>query len=271
MKTFTINGSTMQYVDQGEGPVLLMGHSYLWDHAMWAPQIEALSQKYRCIVPDLWAHGGSDAAPVQTVTLQDYAQDLLALMDHLEIDTFSIIGLSVGGMWGTDLTALAPQRVTSLVLMDTFVGFEPEVTHAKYFGMLDAITAAQAVPEPILDVVVPMFFANNAETDSPELVAHFREHLSSLTGLRAVDVATIGRKVFGRRDAFDDLETFTVPTMIMVGAEDKPRTPLESQLMHDTVKGSSYFVIPKAGHISNLEQPELVTEKLEQFLATVYD
>lgn len=59
--------------------------------------------------------------------------------------------------------------------------------------------------------------------------------------------------------------------MIMVGAEDKPRTPLESQLMHDTVKGSSYFVIPKAGHISNLEQPELVTEKLEQFLATVYD
>lgn len=131
MKKFEIEGQQLAYLDKGKGPVLLFGHSYLWDCQMWAPQIEALSQSYRCIVPDLWAHGESDAAPASTTSLVDYAQHMLVLMDHLEIDEFSIVGLSVGGMWGAELTAQAPQRVKSLVLMDTFIGWEPEVTHKK--------------------------------------------------------------------------------------------------------------------------------------------
>lgn len=61
--------------------------------------------------------------------LKDYAQHMLALMDHLQIEHFSVIGLSVGGMWGAELALLAPKRVQSLVMMDTFVGLEPEVTH----------------------------------------------------------------------------------------------------------------------------------------------
>ena len=109
MNTFTINSKIMHYLDIGEGPVLVFGHSYLWDSEMWEPQIDVLSKQYRCIVPDLWAHGQSDAAPAKTRTLKDYACDVMSLIDdHLEIDTFSLIGLSVGGMWGAELTALAP-------------------------------------------------------------------------------------------------------------------------------------------------------------------
>lgn len=78
--------------------------------------------------------------------LKDYAQHMLALMDHLQIEYFSVIGLSVGGMWGAELALLAPKRVQSLVMMDTFVGLEPEVTHKKYFTMLDTIAQLQAVP-----------------------------------------------------------------------------------------------------------------------------
>lgn len=96
---------------------------------MWAPQVAALSQRYRCIVPDFWAHGASEAAPTAMSNLKDYAQHMLALMDHLQIEYFSVIGLSVGGMWGAELALLAPKRVQSLVMMDTFVGLEPEVTH----------------------------------------------------------------------------------------------------------------------------------------------
>jgi pimeloyl-ACP methyl ester carboxylesterase len=51
MQTFAIDGQQMTYRDQGTGPVLVFGHSYLWDSAMWAPQIAVLSQHYRCIVP----------------------------------------------------------------------------------------------------------------------------------------------------------------------------------------------------------------------------
>lgn len=270
MNKFAIDGREMAYQDIGQGPVIVLGHSYLWDSEMWAPQVAALSKDYRCIVPELWAHGQSDFAPVSTRSLTDYAEQIVALMDHLDIETFSIVGLSVGGMWGTEVVSLVPQRVQSLVLMDTFVGLEPEVTHAKYFGMLDTISQLQAVPEPLVGAVTPLFFANNAQQDNPELVKRFTESLRSLKGDRAVEVARVGRMVFGRRDQIEEIEKFALPVLIAVGQEDKPRPVLESYLMHDTISGSELIQIPKAGHISNLEQADFVTEMLKSFLERVY-
>lgn len=270
MNKFAIDGREMAYQDIGHGPVIVLGHSYLWDSEMWAPQVAALSRDYRCIVPELWAHGQSDFAPESTRSLTDYAKQIVALMDHLDIETFSIVGLSVGGMWGTEVVSLVPQRVQSLVLMDTFVGLEPEVTHAKYFGMLDTISQLQAVPEPLVEAVTPLFFANNAQQDNPELVKRFTESLRSLKGDRAVEVARVGRMVFGRRDQIEEIEKFALPVLIAVGQEDKPRPVLESYLMHDTISGSELIQIPKAGHISNLEQADFVTEMLKSFLERVY-
>jgi len=267
MQKFAVDGREMAYQDVGSGPVVVFGHSYLWDSKMWAPQVEALSQHYRCIVPDLWAHGESQPAPESTRSLTDYAKQIVALLDHLEIEQFSIVGLSVGGMWGTEVAALVPSRLRSLVLMDTFVGLEPEVTHKKYFGMLDAITQAQSVPVPIIDAVTPLFFANNASEDSPELVSQLSAFLAQLKGEQAVEVARIGRMVFGRRDQIEEIEKFALPVLIAVGQEDKPRPVLESYLMHDCITGSELIQIPKAGHISNLEQPDFVTGMLEDFLA----
>ncbi|MEF1254731.1 MULTISPECIES: alpha/beta fold hydrolase [unclassified Vibrio] len=270
MNKFAIDGCEMAYQDVGQGPVIVFGHSYLWDSQMWAPQVEALSQHYRCIVPELWAHGDSDFAPSSTRSLTDYAQQILALMDHLDIETFSLVGLSVGGMWGTELVSLAPQRVNALVLMDTFVGLEPEVTHKKYFAMLDAICQAQAVPAPIAEAVTPLFFANNVQQDNPQLVDQFVQSLLALKGEKAVEVARVGRMVFGRRDQIEDIEKFALPVLIAVGQEDKPRPVLESYLMHDCISGSELIQIPRAGHISNLEQPEFVTEMLKNFLDRIH-
>ncbi|WP_298773436.1 alpha/beta fold hydrolase [uncultured Shewanella sp.] len=270
MKQFAVDGHQMAYQDVGQGPVILLGHSFLWDSNMWAPQIAVLSQNYRCIVPDFWGHGQSQSAPDNTQTLKDYAQQLLALMDHLDIEQFVIVGLSVGGMWGTELTTLAPSRVQALVLMDTFVGLEPEITHQKYMHMLDTIAQLKAVPQPIVDAVSPLFFANNAHKDSPKLVENFKQHLSSLEGERAVQVARMGKIVFNRRDQMDDLANFALPVLIAVGQEDNPRPVLESYLMQDSITGAQLIQIPNAGHISNLEQPQFVTEMLCTFLAKVY-
>ena len=270
MSTFTTHSQTMHYLDKGEGPVLVFGHSFLWDSQMWAPQIEVLSQHYRCIVPDFWSHGQSDATPTTTNNLTDYANDILALMDYLNVEQFSIIGLSVGGMWATELTVLAPQRVKSLVLMDTFVGLEPEIMHSKYFAMLDILEQQQHAPESLIQQIIPMFFSKNVTQDNPQLITQCRQNLEMINGEQAKDIAKIGRMVFGRRDAFDDLEKFALPALIMVGMQDYPRPPLESQLMHDALSGSELLVIPDAGHIANLEQPQRVTEKLVSFLNQVY-
>ena len=266
MKKFAIDGCEMAYQDVGQGPVVLFGHSYLWDSEMWAPQIAQLSQSFRCIVPDLWAHGESDSAPLSTRSLQDYAQQILALMDHLEIDQFAIVGLSVGGMWGAEVVAMAPRRVNAIALMDTFVGLEPEVAHKKYFAMLETINTVKHVPEAIIAAVTPLFFARNAEQDNPELVVKFQQHLAQIKDEQAEAIAKVGRMVFGRRDLIDALEHFTLPTLIAVGAEDIPRPYLESYLMQDCIDGAELVQIPNAGHISNLEQPQFVTSLLNDFL-----
>ena len=98
-----IDDQPLHYVDQGSGPVVLLGHSYLWDQQMWAPQIAALSQKYRVIVPELWGHGDSGPLPAQTHSLGDLARQALALLDHLGVAKVNLVGLSVGGMWGAPL------------------------------------------------------------------------------------------------------------------------------------------------------------------------
>lgn len=270
MNALMIDGNTMNYLDQGEGEVLVFGHSYLWDSEMWAPQVAALSQHYRCIVPDFWAHGQSDAAPAPMRSLQDYARHVLALMDHLSIERFSIIGLSVGGMWGAELALLAPQRVQSLVLMDTFLGLEPQVTHQKYFAMLETIEQLKMIPPAIVEAVVPLFFSSQVMTKAPHLAQQFATHLSELTGDKAVEIARVGKMVFGRRDVMEEAGKLVLPVLIAVGAEDKPRPALESYLMTDEISGSQLVLIPDAGHISNLEQPEFVTEMLQTFLQGVY-
>ncbi len=260
----------MAYQDYGQGPVIVFGHSYLWDSQMWQPQIEVLRHSYRCIVPDLWAHGLSQPAPYTMTNLGDYAAHILALMDYLGVDEFSIVGLSAGGMWGAEVVSLAPQRVNALVLMDTFVGLEPQVTNRKYFAMLETISLSQLVPEAIVKTVAPMFFAAGVRQDHPHLIEQLERRLASLRGQNAVEIARIGRMVFGRRDMIDEIETFQLPVLIMVGQEDLPRPVLESYLMHDCIANSELVEIPSAGHIANLEQPEYVTDTLQRFFKRVY-
>ncbi|WP_428477454.1 alpha/beta fold hydrolase [Photobacterium japonica] len=254
----------MHYQDIGEGPVLVFGHSYLWDHTMWAAQVAMLSQSYRCIVPDCWGHGQSAIAPSATRNLADYANDVLALLDSLSIETFSLVGLSSGGMWATEITIQAPSRVKALVLMDTFVAYEPQVAHAKYFNMIETVEREKAFTPEVVDFIAPLH-ASTQSADS-EWLADFKARLLGLDPAQACAVAGMGRMVYGRRDMFEDAEAFALPTLIMVGAEDKMRPVLESYLMHDGITGSELLVLPGAGHMINLEQPEIVNAHLSAFL-----
>ncbi|MCT8859908.1 alpha/beta hydrolase [Shewanella xiamenensis] len=262
-----IAGSQLSYLDIGTGPALLFGHSYLWDSAMWAPQIALLSKSYRCIVPDLWGHGQSGTVPENCHSLLDISEHMLALMDALELETFSLIGLSVGAMWGAELVLKAPARVKTLAMLDSFIGFEPEITRAKYFGMLDMIQTAGSIPPVLINAISPLFFADNAKANNPELVQRFESDLAALTPERIPDIVKLGRIIFGRRDTLEFAEQFTLPCLIMVGVEDKARSVLESYLMSDAINGSQLVHIPSAGHISSLEQAEFVNQQLLAFLS----
>ena len=157
MKQFMeIAGRRMAYLDEGQGPALLFGHSYLWDSAMWAPQIEALKGQYRCIVPELWGHGDSDVLPEGPCTLATLARDHLALLDALGIDECVLVGLSIGGMWGVELARMAPARLKGLVLMAAVIGASIALGRsAPPVPQLIPVEVVEALPAPAIAAEPP--------------------------------------------------------------------------------------------------------------------
>ncbi|CAM3907887.1 Pimeloyl-ACP methyl ester carboxylesterase [Paracidovorax anthurii] len=262
----TLEGSPLHYLDLGRGPAVLLGHSYLWDASMWAPQIRALSRHFRVIVPELWGHGASGPLPGNTQDLQGLAAQMLALLDALRIRECAVVGLSVGGMWGAELALQAPGRVRSLVMMDTYLGAEPEATRQRYFGMLDAIEAAGQITPALVNAIVPIFFRPGTDPSAPRPAA-FARSLAAMTAeqLRQ-SVVPLGRIIFGRADALDRLGALDPrTTLLMGGDEDIPRPPHEMQEMAEVI-GCESVLIPTAGHISNQDNPEFVTRHLLHWL-----
>jgi pimeloyl-ACP methyl ester carboxylesterase len=267
MPFVTIDGQPLHYIDQGSGPAVLLAGSYLWDQAMWAPQIAALSQQYRVIALDLWGHGESGPLPVGTTSLDDIARQAQALLDHLDIDQVTLVGLSVGGMWGVRLALSAPQRLNGLVLMDTYVGVEPEATRQYYFSLFKMIEDSGEISSQLLDIVVPIFFRPGIDPQSA-LYQNFRAKLAALPAARLREsIVPMGRITFGRDDLLPRLgELNATNTLVMCGDQDKPRPPSEAREMAELI-GCPCVLVPEAGHISNLENPEFVTEALLQFLS----
>jgi len=264
MKQFMeIAGRRMAYLDEGQGPVLLFGHSYLWDSAMWAPQIEVLKGRYRCIVPELWGHGDSDVLPEGGCTLATLARDHLALLDALGIEEFVLVGLSIGGMWGVELARLVPERLKGLVLMDSFVGLEPQITCERYLGMLAMIEQVGSIPAPIIEQVAPIFFANQPYA---ALLSDFKARLAVWPADKIAAMVAVGRSFVTREDRIEWLEEITVPALVMTGCEDKARPVLEGYLMAE-VLNCPFKEIPAAGHISSIENPSFVNHALDSFLA----
>ncbi|UUQ67579.1 alpha/beta fold hydrolase [Pseudomonas fuscovaginae UPB0736] len=266
MPVVTIDGQPLHYLDQGEGEVVVLGSSYLWDSAMWAAQISVLSQHYRVIVPELWGHGQSGRLPENTRNLDDLANQVLALLDRLDIQRFSLVGLSVGGMWGARLALAAPQRIRGLVLMDTYAGAEPEATRQYYFSMLKMIEDAGSIPPPLLDAIVPIFFKSGIDPETPFYQA-FRHSLTRYSREQLLDsIVPLGRLIFGRDDRLAALAALPAETtLVLCGEQDKPRPPSEAREMAEII-GCPYIGIPEAGHISSVENPACVNQALLAFL-----
>ncbi|MCE9678771.1 alpha/beta hydrolase [Shewanella sp. AS1] len=265
--TYFIDNQALNYLDIGQGPVLLLGHNYLFDSNLWAAQLQSLSQHYRCIVPDLWGHGRSANLPGSCYALKHLAEHYLQLMDSLEIHQFSIIGQGIGGMWGTELTLMAPQRVQALVMLGSFIGFEPEVTRAKYQKLLDGVHLEKAVSNEVIDTLASLIFAPKTHKQQPELIDNFKASFASLSEQQLETLIRIGHMIIHRRDMMEQVEQLTLPTLIMTGTEDKICPIIEGYLMHDAISGSQYIHLQDAGHIANLELTEEVAQRLLIFFS----
>jgi pimeloyl-ACP methyl ester carboxylesterase len=269
MPSFTVNDRELHYLDQGSGYPLLLGHSFLWDSRVWARQLQSLSEHFRCIVPDLWSHGQSQVVSESGLSIESLAEDHHQLMQHLNIDRYSVLGMSTAGLWGAKLAMKYPDAVASLVLIGSSLSDETTSKKQQYLQLIDAVeTQAELTPE-LLDSIVQIYFSEEAQQLYPAVVETFRFDLMFLEPEQMRGLVSLGRVLFQRQSMLEDVAAIGCPTLIITGENDSAYPVSDAQAQHDLIPGSQLALIENAGHMPTLEQPDQVNPILLNFLASM--
>ena len=260
-----IGGRDVGYDDAGTGMPVVFIHGFPHHRGLWAPQVEALAYRARCIAPDLAGFGESaPRANGSPASVDAYADDVVALLDEIGIERAVIAGLSMGGYVTLALWRRHPARCHALVLADTRAGADDDAGRAKRREMI-----AQARAEGTAAVaasMLPGMVGRSTRERAPELVARVDAML------RAAPVeAVVGalEAMMSRPDATPMLGDIDVPTLVVVGAEDVLTPPAAARAMAEAIPGARLETIEGAGHVSNLERPAAFNYVLGEFLAQV--
>ncbi|MBX0327781.1 alpha/beta hydrolase [Oscillochloris sp. ZM17-4] len=258
----TINGVRVRYTDVGHGPAILLVHAFPLAGAMWRPQLEALQGEYRLIAPDLRGFGGSDAPP-GPYTMDQQADDLAALLDHLGLARATVCGLSMGGYIALAFMRRHAARARALVLADTKAGADSDDGRAGREANARLAEAEGAAA--IADKMIPGLVA-------PDAGQAVRDDLRAMIIANTpAGIAGALRGMALRPDSFEVLPTIAVPTLVVVGELDGLTPPAEARAISMAIPGSAVAVIPGVGHLSSMEASEAFTAALRDFLGGLHD
>ncbi|MDT7733261.1 MAG: 3-oxoadipate enol-lactonase [Mycobacterium sp.] len=251
-----VNGQRLFFEDGGgDKPVVVFSHGNLMNRWMWAPQIEALRARFRCVLWDQRLHGHTEDDH-GLYTYWDSATDLLALMDHLGIDRAALVGHSQGGFVSLRAALLAPGRVTALVLIDTAAVAWPPEALAQMRGIRDGFRTGgpDAVPAGFLDMLL----------GDPDLHDDWLRSWRQQPNDRLADAVGV---LMGVDDITARLGEITQPALVVHGEADQP-VPLQfGQLLRDALPNAvDLVVVPGAGHTPSLTHADEVNPPLITFL-----
>lgn len=259
MPRIAVNGTRLYYEDTGEGEqTILFSHGLLWDGRMFAPQVAALSERFRCVTYDHRGQGRSDVPPESSIPMDLLYADAVALIGALDLAPCHFVGLSMGGFVGMRVAARSPELLRSLVLLETSARPEPSENIRKY----QALTWVTRLlgPGVVADQVMPIMFGRSFLED-PDRAAERERWRAILSGNRK-DIHKAVTGVIQRDGIENELGSIPHPTLVMVGHEDVATTPDRSEAIADAIPDAKLVRIPDAGHSSTIENPDFVNEVL---------
>ncbi|WP_296402311.1 alpha/beta hydrolase [Psychrobacter sp.] len=275
MPMISINGAEIYYEDSApeqsnlpldqQKPVMLFAHGLLWGTHLYDKQVDFFKKDYRCIAFDFRGQGKSEVTKTG-YDMYTLADDAIALLQSLVIDKCHFIGLSMGGYVAQRVALKRPDLLHSLILLDTAAEAENEAKKAGYKKLLKAIywIGLNKVGKKIMAIMFGETFLNDKSRKKEYKT--WLEYLKQNNKKGAIK-ATIG--VIERDDILSRLSEIQLPTLIVVGDEDKPTPYEEAQKMHFAIKGSKLAVIKQSGHSTPVEQPEQLNAVLKTFLMQI--
>jgi 3-oxoadipate enol-lactonase len=237
-------------------PALMLSNSLGTDLHLWDAQVESWARDFHVVRYDRRGHGRSGLGHAPP-TMERFGRDALAIMDALELEKVHWCGLSMGGMVGQWLAAKAPERIDRLILSNTSAYF-PDKT--RWNDRIHAVREKGI--GAVADAVMNIWFTADFRARAPETVARMKAMLSSTP----VEGYLAACEAIRDTDVRELLTKITAPTLIIAGKHDLS-TPMEgAEFIHARITGSTLTVLETA-HIANIEQPEIYTDTVSEFLA----
>lgn len=255
-------GITINYRDEGEGAAVIFLHAFALNQTMWDEQIVSLKDNYRVISLDNRGFGKSSVVE-GTAQMSDMAADVRQLLRALGIARATLVGLSMGGYIALAFCRAYPEAVRALVLADTRATADSEEARAN--RLRSAEKAEREGARAIADETTPKLLGKTTLEQNPALVE--RVHAIQASNPPA-GIAAAQRGMAARRDSLDLLPQIQAPTLVIVGDEDTLTPPAEAEVIHQGIAHSQLRVIERAGHLSNMEQPEAFNAALREWLGS---
>lgn len=243
-------------------PSIVLLHGLLFDGGMWRGQIEALAELGRVVVFDGPGHGRSEPPP--RFTLEDHADALYDAFGELGIDKAVLVGLSWGGFVAMRLASQHRQKVAAMVLMGTSADAEELRRRVRYRAFI-ALHRRFGFPPALFEKqIAPLLFADRTIRENPQLLeASFRR-------ANGFDREGIARACLAvavhRTGVLDKLRKVRVPTLVIVGSEDRSAPVEKAEAIAAALPQASLVVLDGLGHMAPLEDPERVNEALVPFV-----
>ena len=237
-------------------PIIFL-HGVGSDKSVWRPQIGHFSASRHAIAFDYPGYGESDPADSEA-DHDDFAAAILAAMDKLAIERAHICGLSLGGVVAIALHHAAPNRCTSLIIADSFA------IHPDGRGIFNrSVKASRAMTmRELAEERADMLLAPNA-ADA------LRDEVVATMSTINPDAYRVGARAVWLADQRERLAAIAVPTLVIVGNEDRITPPMLSRDLVSRIAGARLIEIAKAGHLTNIERPAVFNAAVDQFLAEI--
>ncbi|MGW5648476.1 alpha/beta fold hydrolase [Saccharopolyspora sp. NPDC003752] len=267
----TDGGIRLHYEETGTGVPLVFVHEFGGDHRSWEPQVRHFARRYRCVVYAARGYPPSDVpAEPERYGQHRAVDDLVAVLDAIGADRAHVVGNSMGGFCTLHFGLRYPGRARSLVVAGCGYGAHPGARE-EFRAEFESLAAAFETDGPAEVAKWYGFGPARVQFQNKDPRGH-AEHVEVLAEHDAVGAALTIRGVQMTRPSLYDLRpelaAMDVPTLIVAGDEDDG--VLEADLMlKRTIPRSGLVVLPKTGHLANLEEPELFNHQVERFLAQV--
>jgi pimeloyl-ACP methyl ester carboxylesterase len=253
-----VNGQRIYYEDTGgAGPPVIFSHGLFMDHEMFAPQVDALKAKYRCITWDERGHAGTASATLAPFSYYDSANDLAALLAHLGIERAVLAGMSQGGFLSLRCALTHPQIVRALILIDTQAGQEDPERLKGHMQLANA-WAEHGLSDELASIIEGIILGDGW-AGAPAWKHKWRK-------ITPVNMLGCMNTLATRDDVTGKLGQIEVPALVVHGDKDAAIELGLAEKLTAGLPNATLAVVPGGGHASNLTHPAVVNPAIAAFL-----